>query len=652
VRGRDGLPSMSRSYFRKKISLKFIGLLTCMMGALFAVSCGGNGSTTTTTQQQAIAIEFQPAPVASITLNSNAQFTAVVQNDPNNYGVDWCIAGQGQACGTTCSPSVCGNFSSGSSTAHSSSGEAVTYYPPTSLTGNQVTMNILAFATADHSKNLTAPLKIMGYSGNLSGEYVFEVKGSTLDPKTLLPAVYEFGGVVSLDGNGGISLSPANGQQVGGEFTYSTPAGAGSGYITGGSYSLGSDGRGTLTMITTSMSIGAKGTATFNLMFLSGSQVLIAEADAGASASGSMDLQTQATAPTGGFAFASSGADSNGNSIGFGGVMNIDVAGGGISGHGSVSDVMYLGSTQNCPSPAGLTGTVASPDQFGAVQIELNACFTTTPLQSTGLGFATAGFAIGQGSSTGVVTVAGLASNYVYGLVGTDSSGIPNSLTTAALFSPSQTGTFTGTGDEFATTLAISDTFAGSYTIDTSGIGRIDAPLAFTNPSNASASAPELFFYLTGANQPALVVSADTSAGGSAIGIAYPQAQASLTFNGSYGMVATNVTSQSEFDLTGEMTASGASTSITGLLDGSGGYGGGLPFYAMPLTGTFVTPPTNARFTGQLVANDSGGSSLIVPTQIEFYLIDSSHGFMIETDTAAELLGYFASKSPVCAGCQ
>lgn len=648
-------------------------LMAVVTALLFAAACGGsNADSPTSTQQQAISIEFQPAPVNSISLNSNAQITAVVQNDTNNYGVDWCLAGDGNACGATCDVNVCGHFaSSGGSAAHSSSGEAVTYYPPTNLTGNKTTINIIAFATADHSKNITAPLQIVGYSGNLAGTFVLEVKGSALNARTLLPEAYEFAGVVALDGNGGISLAAVNGEQVGGEFTYSTPGGQGSGYITGGSYSLGSDGRGTLTVITTNTNVGVKGTATFDLVFLSSSQALIAEADANASASGSMDLQTKVAIPSGGFAFVSSGADGSGNAAAFGGVMNIDMPGGGISGNGSLADAVYSGTTQNCVSPTGLTGTVLTPDQFGTVQIQLNTCFSTTPVQltayvvdsshfkfvesdlnsSAGTGLATSGFAMGQGSSTGALAGNSLASTYVFGLLGTDSSGLPNSLTSVALFNPSATGSFSGMGDEFATTLAITDNFSGTYTLDGTGTGRVDSLLTFANASNARFSTPELFFYLTGANKPAVVLSADMTAATSAIGVAYPQAQTPLTFNGNYGIGATNVTPESEFDLTGQMTASGGSSSMAGALDGSGGYGGGSPFDSVPLTGTFQTPPSNGRFSGQLLASDSGGSSLTVSTEIEFYLIDAKHGFMIETDTNAELLGYFGPRNPVCSGC-
>jgi len=74
-----------------------------------------------------------------------------------------------------------------------------------------------------------------------------------------------------------------------------------------------------------------------------------------------------------------------------------------------------------------------------------------------------------------------------------------------------------------------------------------------------------------------------------------------------------------------------------------------------PITGTFAAISNSGRFTGQL-------TNTFFPTPgntpntiaVEFYLIDSGHGFFIETDSLTSFefsLGYFAARTPVCQGC-
>jgi len=122
-----------------------------------------------------------------------AEFSADVSNDPNNYGVDWSVSCQGQSnCGTL-------------STIHTDSGGSVTYTPPPTLSSNSASVTIIAFATADHSKNVTAPLTITAFGSSLQGTYVFAAKGS--DSGSL---AFQVAGVVILDGNGGIT----SGQQT------------------------------------------------------------------------------------------------------------------------------------------------------------------------------------------------------------------------------------------------------------------------------------------------------------------------------------------------------------------------------------------------------------------------------------------------------
>src|ERR1019366_10101093 len=85
----------------------------------------------------------------------------------------------------------------------------------------------------------------------------------------------------------------------------------------GSGYSLGPDGRGSITLNTGNNNIGGNGIETFTFAYLNSSHALIAQGDlgtaaTGASATGTMDLQTSTTAPVGGYAFLASGTDPTG----------------------------------------------------------------------------------------------------------------------------------------------------------------------------------------------------------------------------------------------------------------------------------------------------------------------------------------------------
>jgi len=548
-------------------------------------------------------------------------------------------------------------------------------------------VNIVAFATADHKQNVVAPITVSGFAGNLNGRYVFQATGTRPDAAQNVDVPYQITGVVNLDGNGGVRLTNVNGLLIGGEQTYSGKTGFAVAHITGGTYSLGPDGRGILTIATDDSTLGAKGTETFSLSFLSNSTVLIAQVDGTASVSGSMELQSSSPSPIAGFAFVLSGTDGAGSPTALGGILNIDQPNGGISGNGTVADQSYLGLLRNCQGlsvgggTGGISGSVSAPDIFGGIQFQLATCFSQTPLQfkgyivdnrriklietdldpKSGKGFATAGIAIGQGSATGTFTGAqSFTGNYVFGISGFDSGiKLPSSLTLAGSFAASGTGTLTGSNDEVIITKStlIGDGFSGNYIVDPSGVGRVDVPVAFNQSTNVTLSTPELIFYLSGNGGPALVLDSDVTAGAVGVGTAFPQASSPIAFGGNYGFYWSNLT-QANFgqaqgawttsDTTGTMTVDGASKTVDGLVDGPGFFGQN----AIQLTGDLQSPShaPPGVFGGSLTALNSGLGA--TPVQVDYYLADSNHGFVLETDLASStLLGYFAARTPVCPGC-
>lgn len=618
-------------------------------------------------------------------INGVLQLTAVVSNDPNNFGVDWCVAQPGHPCGSGgCPPGACG----GVSRLHTQSGDPVTFLPPTVFEGNSQTVTIVAFATADHRQNVVASITVSGFAGSLRGTYVFQatgvrgVPGNSQAGGSVVERPYQIAGVITLDGNGGVA---APGKQ-----TNSDSAGFASANIIGGTYFLGPDGRGTLTINTDDSTIGVKGSETFSLSFLSGSQVFIAQVDGTASASGNMDLQTSANLPTGGYAFVVSGADGSNTPTALGGILNIDLPNGGISGNGTIADQHLLGTLKTCQGPgglggtAGISGSVSAPDTFGAVQVNLAACFSSSPLHFIGYvvddkrirlietdrdpksnkGFATAGLALGQGNATGKFGGSqSLAGNYVFGISGLNSRGSSPSITSAGILSGDGTGTLRGRTDEVviksvdSQPIVISDGLSANYSVDPGGTGRVDVPVTFNDPSNASTSTPELIFYLSGNGAPALVLDSDPTAPAVGVGIAFPQAPSPITFAGTFGFSWVNL-SQASFgqsstfatvDASGYMQVDPANNAVTGFVDFATALGQGAT--QTQLSGSILSPlPTAGAFIGNLTALDSGLG--VNTVSVNYYLADTNHGFLIETDSLSPLLlGYFAARTPVCPGC-
>jgi hypothetical protein len=345
---------------------RILFLLPAALISLLA-GCGGNSTTVQNPPPpppaSKVTIAFQPEPSGSLSVGFSENLTAVVSNDSDNYGVDWSLTCQG-ATGT------CGSLSA----SHTVSGSAITYTAPSTISADNMDVEIVAFATADKNKNVVAPIIVSSFDSSLkAGIYVFQAQGvdSSLNS-------YQIAGAIVLDGKGDIT----NGEQ-----TANYSSGSLSDSNLTGSYFLGNDGRGTLAINTNDSSIGNNGVETFAFVLLSGSQALISQLDispaqTGTSATGTMDLQTSSAPPSGGYAFVVSGRQiSKMAPLAFGGVLNIDSPNT-ISGKGSVSDEVLK--FKVFPGVA-VSGTLTPPDSFGVVTINLTGGFSPSRLRKNSI---------------------------------------------------------------------------------------------------------------------------------------------------------------------------------------------------------------------------------------------------------------------------
>ena len=681
---------------------RWLLILPAMAMIAILAGCGGsNGNVQNPPPPPAskVSIAFQPEPSPSLAVSFSENLTAVVSNDSSNAGVDWTLTCQ--------NPGNCGSLSA----PHTASGTATTYTAPSTLSANSLTVEIVALATADQNQNVVAPITVTTFSGSLKGTYVLQAEGVDVNGGPN----YQFAGVIVLDGNGGISSGEQTinflDQKSGALVSKSDSIVAAP-----NSYFIGSDGRGTLTITTADNDIGYgsanPGVETFTFVLLSSSQALISQMDlsnaagaciacTGTSATGTIDLQTSTAAPSGGYAFAVSGTDVVKTlPIAFGGVFNVDSADT-ISGNGSVTDEILA--KKVTATDLGLSGTLTTPDQFGAFTLNLTAPFGVAnkpiPVQFTGYivdaihikliesdnttgntaAFgSTAGLAIGQGTATGTFTGnASLSGTYVFGVSGVDLSNsniLPSTLTSAGVFTADGNGnlnngftdtfllfnTDQGTVNNPQNGAQISAAFDGTYSVDSSGTGRASLTFSNFNPDPKHDYQPVLFFYLTGNGNPSLVLEGgDLHYPSLGAGIAYPQT-APLTFSGDYGLSFVQVNSSGENDGTAQMNATPTPPSLSGVADFNLAFSSNTD---QPFSGGFSSPASNGLFPGTLVGtNNSIVNSVVFTPQIgvDYYIIDPGHGFFVETDlvnaTPPEQqgqvsFGYYATRTPLCDGC-
>jgi hypothetical protein len=665
-------------------------ILFLLSAAMIPVLAGCNSGSTFNVQNppppppSTVTVAFQSQPVLSIAVGFMTNLTAVVTNDAHNYGVDWTLV-----CPSNVGAGNCGTLSPQHTTCQGTTCGSTTFQAPSPITGNSETVNIVAYATADHAKNVVATINVNSFDSSLkAGNYVLQAQGNQGG------SFYQFVGVITLDGQGNVTA---------GEQTFNSGVGLAS--VTdsinpvGSSYFLGNDGQGTITL--TDPTVGVE---IFSFVFLGSSQnpqALISQTGidgAAASATGTMELQTSIAAPTGSYAFVTSGIATQNQfaltlPIALGGILNID-SNNNLSGLGDEIFGRQL-TLNGAPLCSTAPCTISTPDAFGQVIFNLTPGFgfhnrtsnfqltgyivdtthirliesdyTTTNAAPFGL---TGGLAIAQSAGSANNFVPGsLSGPYVFGVTGVDLSGgniTPSTLTSVGLFTAdgnlNLTNGFTdtfllfnsaqGTNNNPQTGAQISAAFNGSYSVDQTGRAVLN-PTNFMPPPPypqlRPAYAPELVFYLTDSQNPApaLVLTGmqqgpppPNSYPSLGTGIAYPQSTASPVFGGDYGFSITQFGGASENDGTAQMNANPTNApAVSGLADTvlapPPPIDSNLSDHAF--TGSFDSPQANGMFMGSFLDTGSGipfgvGNNANGNFAVDYYIIDQDHGFFIETD--------------------
>jgi hypothetical protein len=216
-------------------------------------------------------ISFTQAPPASLVTSVQAMISATVLNDPANLGVDWSV---------TCGSSDCGSFNP----THTASGSATTYTAPATIpTGNIVT--VTATSTANIADTVSAKITITASALSLlKGPYAFLFSGNDAN------GFFAVAGAILADGNGHITK---------GEEDFSDTSFVSPGDTLSGTYTLGSDGRGSMTLHVSDPKVGVNGVETLSFAVISSHRALVIEFDRSATSSGTLDLQNPANFSTG-----------------------------------------------------------------------------------------------------------------------------------------------------------------------------------------------------------------------------------------------------------------------------------------------------------------------------------------------------------------
>lgn len=250
-----------------------------------------------------IAVSVSPT-TATVAVNSRATFTATVANDPTGSGVNWTLQQSGKACAPACG---------GVSPTTTASGVATTYFAPSTVP-NPATVTLVATSAVTIKSTASASITVSSSAtqSKLTGSYAFLFNG------------YDSGGAVAgagsftADGAGNITSGTVDINRASG-VTISEP-------ITG-SYTVGSDNAGTLTLTSSSQG-NTLGTFRFALNSAGDGAKFVESGDSGTRGSGTFLKQTVSgfspSSVLGNYAFSASGADAAGGRLSLAGAFRAD----------------------------------------------------------------------------------------------------------------------------------------------------------------------------------------------------------------------------------------------------------------------------------------------------------------------------------------
>jgi hypothetical protein len=453
----------------------------------------------------------------------------------------------------------------------------------------------------------------VGFSkSNLSGTYVFSSSGVDFNGAFLTAA-----GALVANGNGGITGGTMD--VVGVEVTPPVPVAQA---ITG-SYTLGPDGRGQITLNSSA------GTVILDFVLTSSSHGLVTEFDSTGTGSGTIDLQTAVTSLSqvqGPYAFSFAGVDSSlSNPFATAGAFTFDAAGDIVAGSGvqdfNDAGLPYLNQALTIVNPATLgsgtgPGSITLSTTFGALT------FDFYPIDATHLKFIETDYinAFLAGDAFSQTAAAIPTSPMVFTMAGGTLATGP--IAVGGLMASDGTGKFTGGLEDVNDNGVVSGAqvqFTGTPVLPAGPVGgRLVV--------NLSGFVPATQWVIYPCSGGLLMLETDSTT--VTLGAAFAQNSQTLAAS-NYGLnlSGTNISNVSiggapfeEDDIAQFLTTTGTFTGIVDINDE------GSPTPRQPLNGSFPnSPPVDA--TGRGVATTTNFANFT------FYVVNSSTILLLETDS-------------------
>jgi hypothetical protein len=407
--------------------------------------------------------------------------------------------------------------------------------------------------------------------------------------------------------------------------------------FTGGSYQIGDDGRGSLSLINSS------GTTTYSIALATGTQGTIIQTDPGATATGTFQRQTTSAFSTnalqGGFVFNVKGVDVSGSTVNPISIIGrFDANGGGVTNGLFDSNVAGVASGQQVLPAGAFYAVDANSDgtNFGRGTASLagdNYVFyivDSTHIKLLGVDFpsAIAGDAFAQQAIA--FNIASLSGSYAFLLGGSSTSG---TIASAGRFTSDGAGNITNVlvdeNNAGGITQLPNGTVTGTYTVDANQFG--GGTLTLTD---STAGTFTFIFYLISPTQ-AVVQETDTSItsdGTLSAQTTTPITTSTLANDYEFGWTGVNPDEQ---DYAGQLTVTAGTGNFTGLVD-LNDFATGKQTFDAPVSGNIVLAGDG---TGANALTANVGASPAATLQFTSYVIDPSTVLVVGIDTDKVLSG-------------
>lgn len=573
--------------------------------AAVTVTATSQADTSVTTSAQ-VTVVAPATATAPLTVSPNPvtmpaggiqTFSATVSNVP--IAVNWTLNCQSAVVG------ACGTITTA----------GVYTAPPSPPPGGNVT---LSAAAKDNSVPPAGAVITVQFSpGTLNGKYAFTLSGQNAG------ASYLAAGSISFDGNGAIT---------GGTIDINS-GGASAVTITGGTYHIGTDGRGNATVVTSG------GTVNWQFAVVNHSRAFVERFDVGVqSASGTLELQDASqftlAGVTGNYAFNLSGANAGNKpgSLAMAGAFNATA--GVIS--GGALDVNSAGS----PSAGlSLAGAYVAPNASGRGTMTLNSTFGTQNLVyyvvdathfkviETDAGAQLAGDMYRQPASP--FTNASFRGGFVFAFLGSTSAGVLGEGGVLTLDGLGNVTSASSTIDINANgTVHNALAVSGTYVVADATTGRTTATLTV-------GGLPQVYAFYPQINGALSMIEIDTS--NVVAGRALAQSLGPFSGGSFQGIYAFNLTgtdvanNPGELDMVGQILPNGGSAINTSAVDISDN---GVLAHSAALSGSYLMSSS-----GRGSATLSTNSALFSSATMNLYIADSSDALFLESDGTRVLVG-------------